>query len=382
MNIILDTNVVISDCGYFFNSRDFGILIEYLDQTASKLLLPQIIIDELISCYEDELEKANCLIDKATKLLNPLKHDLKTSFKNKENLNSYKSFIFKDFLNRYYVQVVPYKNDYLPEVMRRSINRLSPCTSKGEETRDTLLWLHVLELAINKVDSCIFITNDGGSFVDKQTGKLYQALLIELEEKKIVINFHRNLNEFIKNEPSLFKDVDKTWVKARLTDKELINFITEKLLPDYENKIVDWYEKYMDYDFHYEDLTLEYIDGFTGEGSIELLDCSLFKLKSGEIQLRSTYELYLETEATIKGHEPFNRDDTYTTHKTFELPLKIVVSSLVKKDKLSEHEIEKWELPEVISSGKSENGGYIISKRLYWSGAKQEKTLVTAKAYM
>ena len=98
MNIILDTNVVISDCGYFFNSRDFGILIEYLDQTASKLLLPQIIIDELISCYEDELEKANCLIDKATKLLNPLKHDLKTSFKNKENLNSYKSFIFKDFL--------------------------------------------------------------------------------------------------------------------------------------------------------------------------------------------------------------------------------------------------------------------------------------------
>jgi len=49
MNVILDTNIYVQDL--LMNSASFSLLLDYLNKTGSKIIMPQIVYQELAERY-------------------------------------------------------------------------------------------------------------------------------------------------------------------------------------------------------------------------------------------------------------------------------------------------------------------------------------------
>src|SRR5438128_1785891 len=124
MDVILDSNIYRSDI--LLRSKEFDILLDYLDKTNSWLFIPQIILDEIKSLYEralseryKELQKAInninlVLTDSAQHLEIPVINILPESKK-------YLKFL-EDKLNIHPQSILPTKNEFLPEIIQRTIN--------------------------------------------------------------------------------------------------------------------------------------------------------------------------------------------------------------------------------------------------------------------
>jgi len=132
--------------------------------------------------------------------------------------SNYKQYFFRQ-LEYIYVDEVPYKDLYFNEVINRAIKRIKPCSSKGEEFRDCILWLTILDGIKNRQhDECVFISNDVKDFADDSGRYLHPSLSKELEERCLKLDFFSSLQDF-----------NKTWAVK-------IDFITS----DWLTENVDW----------------------------------------------------------------------------------------------------------------------------------------------
>jgi len=70
MDIILDTNIILQE--NFLRSKKFVVLIDYLEKTNSKIVLPQIVKEESISKYKEtvssQLAEATKKIEKFSRI--------------------------------------------------------------------------------------------------------------------------------------------------------------------------------------------------------------------------------------------------------------------------------------------------------------------------
>jgi len=80
---------------------------------------------------------------------------------------------------------VHYKDEYLKEVINRSIKRIKPCSEKGEEFRDSLLWLTLLYIAEASENKMIVIISNNIKEFASDNGSLHPKLKDEEIKKDI-----------------------------------------------------------------------------------------------------------------------------------------------------------------------------------------------------
>ena len=219
MNIAIDTNIIRND--FLFKSSDYKIIIDYLSKTDSKLILPLIVYKEVEGLYKRTLYERVEDYKKSTRILNngmiePMGFLDLSGINYDAEANKYLNFL----KNKFHIldkDIVDYKPEYLEEIVTRAINRIKPCSSSGQEFRDTLLWLSLIEIAKNNsIKQLVFISNNIADFADSTGDNLHPTLIEDLSKNKINIIYFKSIKDFIKNQAVKIDFITDEWLEKNL----------------------------------------------------------------------------------------------------------------------------------------------------------------------
>lgn len=238
MDIILDTNVFAQD--FLLRSKHFELLFDYLKKTGSKILLPEIVLKELVATYGKELEKRAEDYQKAKGSLQRLV--IGSNFEDHglnfiEETQKYIAFVLSAVgIKR--EEAIPYRGEYLEELVKRAISRTKPFTERGEEFRDALLWLTIMDIARGKPDKGIaFISNDAKAF---GTGNLYDELTAEVEQSGGHLRFFNSIQDFLSAHAVQIANINEEWLVRAIHFENLSDTIEKYLKEQIERMDRDY----------------------------------------------------------------------------------------------------------------------------------------------
>lgn len=316
MDIIIDTNIIKQE--NYFRSKKFLILMDYLRKTNSKIVLSQIVKEESISLYETDIsskliEATNQIKDFSRICFTPVVIDLNIEVK--KEVNSYIAYI-QELSTEKLLYEIPYTNDFLPEVVYRMISRKKPCSNKGEECRDVILWLSIKKLLKNK-KSVAFISNNSNEFSSNKTD-LHTDLRSELVKENLELKYYLNLNDFLKNHAEKVDYITKDWITDELSKSDLENFIWTYLIDN--GLLLFWAEEKIDDKCYNADPI-----GI----STEIDDFYVYEMTNGDIFLNVVLCLVMEIEANFRT----------IWKKTFEKTTYLELSAKITNEELKELEV-------------------------------------------
>lgn len=243
MDIILDTNIFRND--FFFKSNDFQILKDYLKKTDSSFILPDIILEELKGLYKKTLNERILSYKKACRELNNVlnenisEHEIDVEIQ----LKTYIEFVLKK-LKIDKRKIIPYKNDYLPELVKRAIAKQKPFKDEDKGFRDTIIWLTLIDYCkICHEKQVIFISNNPKDFGDEnKSSVLNPQLSEELLDHQIKINYYSTTKDFVESHSKKIDSIDLEWIKDKIDEEWLTEAICEFLNSSDHDFVISWYE--------------------------------------------------------------------------------------------------------------------------------------------
>ncbi len=249
MNIILDSNVFKSN--FLLSGSSFDILLDYLQRTNSKVIIPRIVYDEVLSLYRRQLEDSYLEYEKSLENLNKIllvrevKKDFKKEFFNQLVLD-YDNYL-RNKLKIKDSNFIEYKKGYLEEVVRRAINRIKPTKPDGKDFRDSLIWISILDYAKNLGKPIAFISDNVNDFADFDKVSLNKSLQAECLENKVEIKYSRNLREFVEKQSKEFDFVDNNWLTEQLDwfdfQNQMLEYLQDEKIEKQLIQILDKWRK-------------------------------------------------------------------------------------------------------------------------------------------
>lgn len=364
MDIILDSSILYSN--WFLDTNNFKSIFSYLRFTNSKLLLPEIVIDETIGNYKKEIEIIVAKQKKTNSLIEKLRLKPEPELDIEKNIKNYKDFLYKTLPKELPVGIVPYEPEHYKSVIRRAIDRKKPCCPNGEQIRDAGIWLSVISFCKKNKNPIVFIADDK-AFYNAETNQLHDELAQEVKNENIKLTYYRNIDNFMHSEFFPEKDLDINWIQERFPEPEIVSFVKNELLPKYEDKIFEWLEDGYYSDDYPERVKLNYIEGFLEDiGTASILKASILETQSMQPKINIVVDLVLELEFCVKEYE--GCDDWSSSTETKEIEVRAVISFLIDNNKLISHELENWYLPQLSSEVvPGPSGGYAILRKCSWS---------------
>jgi hypothetical protein len=221
VDVILDTNIyytlIYAHGGKFTSANYFVELVTYLKRTNSNLVVPTLVFDELSAKYKRELSQCVKTARDAHESMTRNMMDDWDEFYDpdvNEQVDILRAQVI-DPAKGFKSQIVDaYEAISTEEVARRGIQRIRPASAKGEELRDVMLWLFVLEHA--KKGKVVFISDDG-DFQGATTIELHTDLIHDIGRAKVEVLYYPSLSKFI-TENSLTSD--------RATNEEMAALIS------------------------------------------------------------------------------------------------------------------------------------------------------------
>ena len=158
---------------------------------------------------------------------------IRTQYRNKkidfkDEGGKYRGYV-KTRLNTGNLKIIPYKNHLLPEIATRAIARKKPCGKDGQGFRDALIWLTVKEYAHEKKAPIIFISGDGGDFIDVSDDDLHEELRNECIKEKLNIIFYSSLSNFIKEHSKTVGLITSDWLNKNVDWTKFTSFVIDNL---------------------------------------------------------------------------------------------------------------------------------------------------------
>jgi len=246
MNIILDTNIFRQDLTLC--SNHISILLSYLKKTNSQLIIPDVILEELKHIYIQILDEQILAYNKSIRTLQKLsisKKPIELIYSDKEKqkeLKNYIKFVFKR-LNIKTKNIIKYKNSYLPEIVRRAINKIKPFNINERGFRDTIIWLTLKEYCLTCVGKhLIFISNNVKDF-GTPDGKLDHELVLECEKDGIKIYYYTDIIEFNKQHGIKLDFITKDWLSTQINKSVFLENISYSLENNLEKTFINYYEQ-------------------------------------------------------------------------------------------------------------------------------------------
>lgn len=295
MDIIIDANIIRRDLK--LNDKNFEILTDYLNKTNSELIYPSIVIEEVKGLYKRALkERHQQFISANRKLKSTL---VTTELAELPSINiETESDDYIDFIHNKLGttdnNIIDYKNEFLPELVRRAIERKKPLDNKGQQFRDGLLWLSLLDYALNTDEKRVgFISDNPSDFAEKGENKLCSELLNETIEKGIEIVYFRTLDDFAKQHASVIEFITEQWIEENI-DNQIIESLFEETLDNIDDDLI------------LDGIELEHNETKTGHLNrsdyitSKLLGFYVYEKADGTILLNSEWEFEAEFEVEIE----------------------------------------------------------------------------------
>jgi hypothetical protein len=235
MDVALDANAILS---LGLANPAFSSLRDYLQKTKSRLLLPEVVLEELVA-------QRRALITKAIKRGLESNKDLKGIVPdyNDKPLRKHLGSVDVEAAVAAYraeletaadeVSVVKNRASDLMKMVRRLANRIPPASQAGEEARDVLIWLAVLQIA--EKSEVAFVTGDKKAF--GKDGKLKQELSDELKGMPEGVAVYEGLDAFLRVHHKRSSWVDEAWVKAQ-AESQLVDDAIERYIRGREDRLV------------------------------------------------------------------------------------------------------------------------------------------------
>lgn len=358
MNVIIDTNVIVRDLK--LKDKKFEILKDYLKKTNSRLLIPSIVLEETLGFYERMLKERTQDYYRIHKKMSNI---LMSS--NMENLSQIdfakETKLYENFLRlKLEIQensIIKYKNEYLPELVKRAIKRKKPLDIKGQQFRDGLLWLTILDVAKSLENrSLIFISDNVSDFGNKKTNSLNNELEVEIENLNIKIIYFRTIDDFTREYAQKINAISTKWINENVNIKELnLNF--HSVLKTEYNYFLMSYKDSLE--------SNERLTGYikeTGQETSRILDYYVYQMTDGiiyvNLNLSVTKEFEVEVERNTEGwkydfgydhiegefgyHYKFGfEEEVYIDSIEFNFVVKFVLT--VENEKIINYELIGWD---------------------------------------
>lgn len=186
MNVFIDSNILFED--YFFDNKSTKQILDYAQKGLITIYLSKIVFLELRRQYEKELEGWNAQIRKINKDTPRLLLSSGFGMINiPVQLAKFDEF-YSDFEKRCdNFAILPYKNEYFPNIVDRAIRKSKPFTETKTELKDAIIWITYSEYVEQKyLSDCILLTNNVSDFCDKKDKSVVHKTL-QVDTKKFVV---------------------------------------------------------------------------------------------------------------------------------------------------------------------------------------------------
>lgn len=304
---------------------------------------------ELRRQYEKEIESKNTELNKIKKDSARLKlDDVLTPIDTTEQLKKFDDFyrrlnLLDDF------EFLPAKNEFLPDIIDRAVNRIKPFSEEKSELKDAIIWKTYSEyVEVNSIENCILLTNNTSDFCSKKDkSSVHQDLRSDTERFRVVNkSFH-----FIKENASILESPENKF-QAYIRQIEINNdfaltAINENFGKKIEEQVHDQIDKLHPSDVLEKDY---FFDGQLIPHSVEILDCedveyeifSETALISGYVSVSCETEIWEYNAVRDPGEDRYSAvDEVYITYKLY------FNFDLEQDEMCSDFEITDFELTDV-----------------------------------
>jgi len=289
MIVILDTSILRQDL--LLRSPKIDLLLDFLTKTHGKLKVPNIVYQEIRSLYVRELQRHQNHLEKSRRTLQDLMMDQEISNFDLDVDAHAEKYVrhLRERLRLGDDDIVPYKNDYLPEVVRRATERLHPFTDERKEFRDVLLWLTTLDICdANPKESVCMVSANTKDFADKEGENLHPFLAGEATDKGARILYFPTLDDFLKAHATRFEFITREWILEQIN--------VDSLKQEVERQLKLWegsrFQRYIE---HHEDDEF-YDPSLVSVLSFDLSEYYCLGMTDGSIRIQATFESECEVE--------------------------------------------------------------------------------------
>ena len=236
MKIIIDTNIICQD--YWLEKPYFRILLENYSIIPATVYIPEIVIDEVINKYKEDLEKSVRELENAIRNINKIMKE-KIEFKPiniNHFVNSYRTFLMSK-LSESGISIIPYPKISHKKIVERDLARRKPFKRNGSGYRDCLIWENVKQIFSDGEHQVAFITNNVSDF---GKGPYIDDDLAQEITNKHRLKIFKSLKEF--NEEYVLPKLKKLEkIKRLLQEEKLGKFDIRKWI---ENNLLNLLRSY------------------------------------------------------------------------------------------------------------------------------------------
>jgi hypothetical protein len=341
MDVILDSNIYRADI--LLRSKEFDVLLDYLSKTQSKLILPEVILDEIRGLYSRTLRERIHDLKKASNNINLTLSDAEYNIKLPEidideQTVKYEAFLRKRLKIRDN-QILPYNNEYLPEISNRAIKRQKPSGDKGQGFRDTLIWLTLKDYCKKCHEKQItFVSINTDDFANSNKDALHESLIEECTQQKIKVNYFKSLKEFIENHSNKIDFINDDWVSENLDSYSIKELALEDLNNRENRNISSWFQR--ETGFACDAYEVKEIQPYSTDSPVvyEMADNRLIVNVTINVELVVRFEFIQEEEVwdSFENHSDYERR-LRSVNKT--MPGYLYVAITLENDEISETEL-------------------------------------------
>lgn len=297
MRIILDSDVIIAERSV--SSRRFEVLAQHIDKTGASVAMPRIVLQEVSSRRKEHLTAA---VDKSLKAHKDIRSYLgeRAPLISEVDIEAETQYFLNELARklRYKEQeIIPYDGKYLEDVALRAINRTPPCSSHGEQIRDAIIWLTVLDIGSSEADKTVIFISEDRTFRDSNDS-LKPELAEEATVRGVKLMFFSSLHEFAENHADSISFITKEWILGRVPVKEVLIAGNEIINEGFQSSI-SW-----------ELSSVERGDdmmptGYLAEisSTVDIVRFFVNVLPNGDLRIEATYDAELEFECEFEYRE-------------------------------------------------------------------------------
>ena len=243
MNIFLDTNIIKK--AHFFRANNAQIFLKAAKLLGLKIIIPEVVIDEVFGNYRKTLIEKIDKFNAATKdLLSVIDNQKIQEFNNKEleveaKYTEYKLW-FRKLVEDNNVKILNYPDVTCQDIVQNSNESKKPFNNKGIGHKDFLIWKTICTFTTySKPNELIFfITNNHKDFAEEggsKTGsecEIHPELKTQLPEESPEVMIYLDLESFIKRQITPLLDgvtLEETVVISQKVNERVEDSLLEKL---------------------------------------------------------------------------------------------------------------------------------------------------------
>ncbi|MGO0062615.1 PIN domain-containing protein [Brevibacillus fluminis] len=254
MHFFLDSTVFKKGKDVFLNNNFSNEFLNICQTNNFKIYISEVVIQEIKRQYQEFISSQIKNATTAFGVFNQFRGKMDFSYipNINEAIDTFDNY-FKSLEQEGIIHIVPFSNDFLPELIHRSIYRIRPFTETKQEFRDAVIWFSYAKLAEEQnLDGCFFICGNTNDYLDKN-GQMHPALIEKSSRFTLIRDIYNLLNE--------------PFMKPYKTTHHLLVSLREKfrgqgkLIEDYLNeiqtrKLID--QNINEYVMDYEDIRFVY----------------------------------------------------------------------------------------------------------------------------